>query len=119
MNIADVGLGYAGMSDAVLLAQHDALVAIDNSEARVALVNDRTSPIVDAEPPGRTHDRHDGDDPCGAGTGRGGCKPLPVPERIFASPCPRRRAGAVRGGEAGQRRARAFIASSAIWRPTA
>lgn len=49
MKIAVFGLGYVGMSNAVLLAQHNQVVAVDISEDRVALVNDRKSPIIDAE----------------------------------------------------------------------
>ncbi len=49
MKIAVFGLGYVGMSNAVLLAQHNTVVAVDISEDRVALVNDRKSPIGDAE----------------------------------------------------------------------
>lgn len=49
MKIAVFGLGYVGMSNAVLLAQHNAVVAVDISEDRVALVNGRQSPIIDAE----------------------------------------------------------------------
>ncbi|HET9511303.1 MAG TPA: nucleotide sugar dehydrogenase [Sphingomonas sp.] len=49
MKIAVFGLGYVGMSNAVLLAQHNDVVAVDISEDRVALVNDRRPPIIDAE----------------------------------------------------------------------
>ncbi|KQM89858.1 UDP-glucose 6-dehydrogenase [Sphingomonas sp. Leaf22] len=49
MKIAVFGLGYVGMSNAVLLAQHNNVVAVDISDDRVALVNDRKSPIGDAE----------------------------------------------------------------------
>jgi UDPglucose 6-dehydrogenase len=49
MKIAVVGLGYVGLSNAVLLAQHHQVTAVDVSVARVDLVNNRKSPIVDAE----------------------------------------------------------------------
>lgn len=47
--IAVAGLGYVGMSNAVLLAQNNEVVAIDLDENRVALVNDRKAPIEDSE----------------------------------------------------------------------
>ncbi|RME18312.1 MAG: nucleotide sugar dehydrogenase [Alphaproteobacteria bacterium] len=49
MKIAVVGLGYVGLSNAVLLAQNNSVVAVDISAARVAQVNARTCPIEDAE----------------------------------------------------------------------
>jgi len=47
--IAVAGLGYVGMSNAVLLAQHNSVAAVDISAERVAQVNAGQSPIVDAE----------------------------------------------------------------------
>lgn len=47
--IAVAGLGYVGLSNAILLAQHNRVRALDVVPARVALVNDRKSPIVDAD----------------------------------------------------------------------
>ncbi|MCG3266162.1 nucleotide sugar dehydrogenase [Yoonia sp. I 8.24] len=47
MKIAVAGLGYVGLSNAVLLAQHHDVVAVDVDEQRVALVNDGKSAIDD------------------------------------------------------------------------
>lgn len=49
MKIAVAGIGYVGMSNAVLLAQHNTVVAVDINEEKVALVNKNISPIEDSE----------------------------------------------------------------------
>ncbi|MCH4092981.1 MAG: nucleotide sugar dehydrogenase [Acetobacter peroxydans] len=49
LKIAVVGLGYVGLSNAILLAQHHDVVAVDVDAARVSKVNNKQSPIIDAE----------------------------------------------------------------------
>jgi UDPglucose 6-dehydrogenase len=47
MKIVVIGLGYVGLSNAVLLAQHNEVIGFDISIERVDLLNARKSPIVD------------------------------------------------------------------------
>ena len=47
--ITVVGTGYVGMSMAVLLAKHNEVTALDIDEARVDLINQGKSTVVDAE----------------------------------------------------------------------
>ena len=49
MKIIVVGLGYVGLSNAVLLAQHNEVIGVDVSQERVDALNARQSPIIDAE----------------------------------------------------------------------
>ena len=49
MKIAVAGTGYVGLSNAVLLAQHNTVYAVDIVQEKVDLINQGKSPIVDQE----------------------------------------------------------------------
>ncbi|MBI9096417.1 MAG: nucleotide sugar dehydrogenase [Sphaerochaeta sp.] len=49
MRIAVAGTGYVGLSNSVLLSQHNQVVAVDLIQSKVDMINRRVSPIVDAE----------------------------------------------------------------------
>jgi len=49
MKIAVVGMGYVGLSNALLLAQHNQVIALDTDAEKIALLNAQTSPIQDAD----------------------------------------------------------------------
>lgn len=49
MKIAIAGIGYVGLANAMLLAQHHDVIAFDIVASKVALINAKKSPIADAD----------------------------------------------------------------------
>lgn len=49
MKIAVAGIGYVGLSNAILLAQHNEVTAVDVFQEKADLINNRKSPIIDKE----------------------------------------------------------------------
>ena len=49
MKIAVAGIGYVGLSNAILLAQHNEVTAVDVFQEKADMINNRKSPIVDKE----------------------------------------------------------------------
>lgn len=49
MKIAVAGIGYVGLSNAILLAQHNQVTAVDVFQEKADMINNRKSPIIDKE----------------------------------------------------------------------
>ena len=49
MIIAIAGMGYVGLSNAMLLAQHNEVIAIDIIDKKIEMLNHYQSPIIDSD----------------------------------------------------------------------
>jgi len=49
MKITIAGIGYVGLSNAILLAQHNEVIAVDIIKEKVDMINNKKSPIIDEE----------------------------------------------------------------------